>query len=228
MTRTTTVNINGLYSVNYVACILFLTCFYFLEVAHAFSFVVRGGASIKFFIFNRAGQSSSCTFGIPSSQLDLSSSSSSSSSSASSEQAETDYNFNEKAAKLAALGGDPSFLSTSDVNAVDDDDTLYDDEGWKIGGPSDDDEKLMPSMTLMSFAGLSNELLEARGSGESSSSLPPVDNSAKKDNLESDFDIMAIGGDPSFLENDDAGDDDEWKGWDGTVDENAHFDDWLK
>ena len=138
---------------------------------------------------------------------------------------QSDFRFQEFAAKISEMGGDPSFLTFDDLS---EDDKEEDDSTMTAS--------FTPSLSFMSQLESAPNTLELIGNDKSKNTNPY----GKKDlssggamhfmsddeNGVTDFDLEEIGGDPSFLGMDDEEKNhgDDWGGWDGTVDEDAHLD----
>jgi len=128
------------------------------------------------------------------------------------------HEYKERAAQIAAMGGDPSFLSFDD--GLDDDyfeDDTTEDE-WEGGLSSTFMKELESSpdpLKSLTSRTANSEGMEDESSGGSM-------HFSADDDDDNEFDLETIGGDPSFLKMDKEDSDDG--GWDGIVDEDAHYD----
>ena len=114
----------------------------------------------------------------------------------------------------------------------------------EFGATDDDDDYFAPSIGFMSMASsvTSPALSAAIGSGSPASEFDPLANAGRLHRTSSldkeamsEADLLDIGGDPDFLDSVDVDeeegeglreemDDSDFFDWDGTVDEDAHFD----
>lgn len=143
-----------------------------------------------------------------------------------------EFELEERAAKIAAMGGDPAFLTYEDLN---EEDYIHEDFNGEDLRP-EEDLKMSPSLSFlkqMESAPATLDLVESRTSStkaEEQASGGRLHFAEDGNHFDvTEFDLEEIGGDPAFLamessNNGNFDDDNGWGEWDGTVDEAAHLD----